>query len=76
MFGTCFNRATSLGRTFNAGASFLQLQLDDRAAQAAEVLRKAASQSHDARRGFLKKDMKKTENINQFYPILVVRNML
>ena len=39
----------SQGRTFNAGASFLQVQLDDRAAQAAQVLNKAALKTHDAR---------------------------
>ena len=39
------------GRTFNAGASFLQLNLDDRATQAAEVLSRAARKTHDARRG-------------------------
>jgi hypothetical protein len=43
------NTATPQGRTFNAGASFLQLQLDDRAAQAAQVLNKAASKTQDAR---------------------------
>ena len=39
------------GRTFNAGASFLQLNLDDRATQAAEVLSRAATKTHDARQG-------------------------
>lgn len=39
----------TFSRTFNAGASFLQVQLDDRAAQAAQVLNKAALKTHDAR---------------------------
>ena len=42
---------TLAGRTFNAGASFLQLNLDDRATQAAEVLSRAARKTHDARQG-------------------------
>lgn len=39
----------TFSRTFNAGASFLQLNLDDRATQAAEVLSRAARKTHDAR---------------------------
>jgi len=39
----------TFSRTFNAGASFLQLNLDDRGTQAAEVLSRAARKTHDAR---------------------------